>query len=164
MHLIIRGRLGPKMSEYLSVRIRANNRITVHEETEIAEVIGVNYIESVLLNKKGHVSNIDSNSETLLAVSAIFVFIGSQSSAEWIPNLVARDSYGFILTGPGMEKAGYWPLTYREPCPLETSMPRVLAAGDIRSGTTQRVGFAVGDGSHAVSCVHRLRSIVRSLT
>ncbi|CAN5277963.1 FAD-dependent oxidoreductase [soil metagenome] len=157
VHLIIRGKLGPKMSEYLSARIRANSRITVHEETEITEVIGVNFIESVLLKKKSDAGT----SESLLAVSAIFVFIGSQSSAEWIPSLVARDSDGFLLTGSDMEKAGHWPLTSREPCALETSMPRVLAAGDIRSGTTKRVGFAVGDGSHAVSCVHRLRSIVR---
>ncbi len=154
VHLIIRGKLGPKMSDYLCARIRANPRITVHEETEITEVMGVSFIESVLLSKKGSQS-------VPLVVSAIFVFIGSESSAEWIPETIARDSDGFLLTGPDVEKAGVWPLAYREPCPLETSMPRVLAAGDIRSGTTKRVGFAVGDGSHAVSCVHRLRSIIR---
>jgi thioredoxin reductase (NADPH) len=56
-------------------------------------------------------------------------------------------------------KTGRWPLADREPCPLETTLPGVLAAGDIRAGSTKRVGFAVGDGSLAVTCVHRLRSL-----
>jgi len=154
VHLIIRSQLGPKMSEYLCERIRANSRITVHEDSEITEIIGINYIESVVLEKKG------LKEPALLAVSAIFVFIGSQSSASWLPENIARDQEGFLLTGSDMLKTGKWPLSQREPCPLETSIPRVLAAGDIRSGTTKRVGFAVGDGSHAVSCVHRLRSLI----
>jgi thioredoxin reductase (NADPH) len=56
-------------------------------------------------------------------------------------------------------RSGHWPLTDREPCPLETTLPRILAAGDIRAGSTKRVGFAVGDGSLAVTCVHKLTAI-----
>ena len=56
-------------------------------------------------------------------------------------------------------RSGRWPLKDRDPCPLETTIPGILAAGDIRAGSTKRVGFAVGDGSLAVTCAHRLRSL-----
>ena len=64
-----------------------------------------------------------------------------------------------MLTGSDAMGSGLWPRTDRDPCPLETSVPGVLAAGDIRSGSTKRVGFAVGDGSLAVTCAHQLLSI-----
>ncbi len=87
-------------------------------------------------------------------VAAVFVFIGSEPCAGWLPDGIARDEYGFVLTGE--DAAGpHWPLE-RRPCPLETSVPRVIAAGDIRAGSTKRVGFAVGDGSMAVTCIHRV--------
>ena len=72
-----------------------------------------------------------------------------------------RDSKGYILTGADVVATGKWPLKDDEPCTLETSVPGILAAGDIRSGATKRVGFAVGDGSQAVTCVHRLLSRIR---
>ena len=63
------------------------------------------------------------------------------------------------MTGIDALRSGRWPLKDREPCPLETTIPRILAAGDIRAGSTKRVGFAVGDGSLAVTCVHKLVAI-----
>ena len=63
--------------------------------------------------------------------------------------------------GHGRLKSGRWPLKDREPCPLETTLPGVLAAGDLRAGSTKRVGFAVGDGSLAVTCAHKL-TVIRS--
>lgn len=72
---------------------------------------------------------------------------------------VARDKLGYLLTGIDAERSGRWPLRDRTPCPLETTIPRVLAAGDVRAGSTKRVGFAVGDGSLAVTCTHRLRTL-----
>jgi thioredoxin reductase (NADPH) len=63
-----------------------------------------------------------------------------------------------VLTGAEAARSGKWPLD-REPGPLETSVPRLLAGGDLRAGSTKRVGFAVGDGSLAVTCVHRLRGL-----
>ena len=77
----------------------------------------------------------------------------------WLPDTVARDKLGYILTGIDALQSGRWPLSDREPCPLETTVPGILAAGDIRAGSTKRVGFAVGDGSLAVTCVHRLIAI-----
>jgi thioredoxin reductase (NADPH) len=72
--------------------------------------------------------------------------------------MVARDKLGYLLTGPDVLMTGRWPLADRPPAPLETTLPRVLAGGDVRAGSTKRVGFAVGDGSLAVTCVHRIRA------
>ena len=76
-----------------------------------------------------------------------------------LPETLARDSLGYILTGIDALRSGRWPLKDRDPCPLETTIPGILAAGDIRAGSTKRVGFAVGDGSLAVTCVHKLTAI-----
>jgi thioredoxin reductase (NADPH) len=88
------------------------------------------------------------------------VFIGADPAAEWLPATVARDNLGYILTGSDVVRSGRWPVADRDPCPLETSLPGVLAAGDVRAGSTKRVGFAVGDGSLAVTCAHRLLSLI----
>jgi thioredoxin reductase (NADPH) len=87
------------------------------------------------------------------------VFIGAEPSAPWLPKTVLRDELGYILTGAEALATGRWPLKHREPCPLETTLPGVLAAGDVRAGSTKRVGFAVGDGSLSVTCVHKLTAI-----
>ena len=156
VHLLIRNKLGPGMSEYLSGRIRAAGNIVVHEGVEIAEVLGGRRMESVVLKQRGESE--DGGTETL-PVGAVFVFIGAEPVVPWLPADVARDAQGYLLTGADAAKTGRWPLADREPCPLETTLPGVLAAGDIRSGSTKRVGFAVGDGSLAVTCVHKLRSL-----
>ena len=79
----------------------------------------------------------------------MFVFIGAEPAADWLPADIARDPSGYLLTGSDVVRSGLWPKADRDPCPLETTLPGVLAAGDIRSGSTNRVGFAVGDGSLA---------------
>jgi thioredoxin reductase (NADPH) len=89
----------------------------------------------------------------------VFVFIGAKPGGAWMPQGIVRDHLGYILTGVEALQSGHWPLKDREPCPLETTVPGILAAGDIRSGSTKRVGFAVGDGSLAVTCVHKLTAI-----
>jgi thioredoxin reductase (NADPH) len=76
----------------------------------------------------------------------------------WLPDTVARDQLGYLLAGNDAKTSGRWPLKDREPTPLETTLPRVLAGGDVRAGSTKRVGFAVGDGSLAVTCAHRIRA------
>ena len=104
-------------------------------------------------------ANTSSGPVERLPIAALFVFIGAEPGGSWLPESVARDKLGYVLTGVDAMKSGRWPLTDREPCPLETTVPGILAAGDIRSGSTKRVGFAVGDGSLAVTCVHRLTAI-----
>ncbi len=88
--------------------------------------------------------------------SAVFVFIGVKPRTDWLPSSVAVDSKGFILTGADAARSGRWPRADREPCAVETTCPGVFAAGDVRSGTTKRVAFAVGDGALAVACAHRV--------
>lgn len=153
VHMVVRNQLGPGMSTYLANRIRATPNITVHEGVEISAVHGDKHLESVELRKKQSVDCLR------LACSAVFVFIGADPAATWLPEAIARDKLGYLLTGTDVVQSGRWPLTDRDPCALETTIPGVLAAGDIRSGSTKRVGFAVGDGSLAVTCVHRLRSL-----
>lgn len=152
VHMLVRHQLGPSMSEYLTQRIRSTPNITVHEGVEIASLRGERRIESVELR------NTRTDARTNLGCMAVFVFIGADPSTEWLPDSIARDRLGYLLTGTEVALSGRWPLADREPCPLETTLPGVLAAGDIRSGSTKRVGFAVGDGSLAVTCVHRLRA------
>jgi thioredoxin reductase (NADPH) len=153
VHLLVRHTLGPSMSEYLVARIRAAANVVVHEQTEIDALHGDRHLEAIRLRNSG------TGATTQLPCAAVFVFIGAEPAAEWLPAEIARDAKGFVLTGTEVVTAGKWPRSDREPCPLETSLPGVLAAGDIRAGSVKRVGFAVGDGSLAVACVHRLVSI-----
>jgi thioredoxin reductase (NADPH) len=148
VHLLVRSRFGPAMSDYLVDRIRGTANILVHEGAEIDRVYGERRLESATL-KSGE----------KLPVSAVFVFIGADPGGAWMPQGIVRDHLGYILTGVEALQSGHWPLKDREPCPLETTVPGILAAGDIRSGSTKRVGFAVGDGSLAVTCVHKLTAI-----
>ena len=152
VHLLIRRTLGPGMSEYLAQRIRAAANVVVHEQTEVETVHGDRRMEEITVKSR-------AAGPQRLRCSALFVFIGAEPSADWLPSDMGRDAKGYLLTGADAARSGLWPRTDREPCPLETTLPGVLAAGDIRSGSTKRVGFAVGDGSLAVTCAHRLLSI-----
>lgn len=154
VHILIRGKALDTMSSYLSDRIAASDRITLHTQTEIDEVFGDHRVESIRLKRK-------TDGPDKLNVGAVFVFIGAQPRSEWLPDTLARDAGGYLLTGMEMMIQGHWTDTNRLPCPLETSIPGVLAAGDVRAGSTKRVGFAVGDGSLAITCVHSLRRQMR---
>lgn len=161
VHMLVRKELGPGMSEYLVGRIRSRANIRLHEGVEIASVYGERRLERVTLrafNPGADVPDPSAPTETL-TVSAVFVFTGADPGCSWLPQTVARDKLGYILTGGDAHRSGRWPLADREPCPLETTVPGILAAGDIRAGSTKRVGFAVGDGSLAVTCVHKLIAI-----
>lgn len=177
VHLLVRRTLGPGMSEYLVNRIRATKNVIVHERTEIEEIFGNRRMEEISLKTRAADSSENQPSQTTesqqaessngryaepsrrLPCAAVFVFIGAEPSAEWLPTEIARDAKGYILTGTDVFRSGLWPTADRDPCPLETTIPGILAAGDIRSGSTKRVGFAVGDGSLAVTCAHRLLSV-----
>ncbi len=162
VHLLVRRRLGKDMSDYLIGRIHSAPNILVHEGVEVAGIHGERRLENLTLrafnSNRDNPAN-DAIGPQTLPVSAVFVFIGAEPGGAWLPDAVARDPLGYVLTGVDALKSGRWPLTTREPCPLETTVPGILAAGDIRSGSTKRVGFAVGDGSLAVTCVHKLTAI-----
>jgi len=150
VHLFIRRELGAGMSEYLSSRVRATSNVVIHEQSEIESVCGNLRLEQIV------VRNNATQTVSRLPCAAVFVFIGAEPAADWLPKEIARDANGYLLTGCDAASSGRWPKSDRGPCPLETTAPGVLAAGDIRSGSTKRVGFAVGDGSLAVTCAHRL--------
>ena len=152
---VIRRTLGQGMSEYLSNRIRATRERRRPRADRDRSVRGDRRMEAITLK-----NNADGPRRPM-PCSAVFVFIGAEPAAEWLPEKIARDTNGYLLTGTDVVRSGLWPRTDRDPCPLETTLPGVLAAGDIRAGSTKRVGFAVGDGSLAVTCAHRLLSIVR---
>jgi thioredoxin reductase (NADPH) len=94
--------------------------------------------------------------------SALFVFIGAAPRTEWVADVLMRDPRGFILSGPDLprtpdaKRPTGWPLD-REPLLLETSMPGVFVAGDVRHGSVKRVASAVGEGAMAVQLVHQFR-------
>ena len=90
--------------------------------------------------------------ESVEEVDAVFVFIGATPRTDWLEGVVARDERGFILAGAEVKTAG-WPLG-RDPYPLETSVPGVFVAGDVRARSIKRVASAVGEGSMAVSLIH----------
>ena len=148
-----------------SRNIHAAPNIVVHEGVEISAVHGERRLDSVTLRafdpdgaSGAPARDGDGLGETL-SIAAAFVFIGAEPGCAWLPDGIARDNLGYILTGIDALRSGRWPLKDREPCPLETTLPGILAAGDIRAGSTKRVGFAVGDGSLAVTCVHKLTAI-----
>ncbi len=143
------------MSEYLASRVRAAANVVIHEQTEVEAICGNHRIDAIVLRNNA------TALQSRLPCSAVFVFIGAEPAADWLPADLARDASGYLLTGSDVVRSGLWPKADRDPCPLETTLPGVLAAGDIRSGSTKRVGFAVGDGSLAVTCAHRLLSIDR---
>jgi thioredoxin reductase (NADPH) len=153
VHMLIRGpRLEEGMSDYLVARIRSCDRIAVHENTEVTKVLGDKQLEGV------EIIDSESSGRSVIECAAVYVFIGAEPNTRWLPDAIRRDDRGYVLVGNEAQRSGAWPLD-REPCPLETTLPRVLAAGDVRCGSTKRVGFAVGDGSLAVTCVHRLRNL-----
>ncbi|PQO29836.1 FAD-binding protein [Bremerella cremea] len=153
VHLLIRGDdLAKSMSAYLCDRIGNHPRIEVHRNTEVDEVCGDDCVEMI------RVQNNATGTVTDIECSGLFIFIGARPHTQWLPEDVLLDEKGFVLTGTSFfsdeRLRGHWPLD-RAPCDLETTRPGILAGGDVRSGSTKRCGFAVGDGSLAVACVHR---------
>jgi thioredoxin reductase (NADPH) len=137
------------MSHYLIAQIAELENIEVRTGTVATEAIGSDGHLSALRVRTG-----DAESE--VPADACFVFIGAAPRTEWLSGVVARDARGFILAGPDVAGDG-WPLK-RDPYMLETSVPGVFVAGDVRSRSIKRVASAVGEGSMAVSLIHQYLS------
>jgi thioredoxin reductase (NADPH) len=134
------------MSHYLIEQIAQIPKIEVLTETQAIEAVGAD----------GHLTQVKirgPQGEAAIDVDACFVFIGATPRTDWLKDVVARDERGFILAGPEAREHG-WPLG-REPLALETSVPGVFVAGDVRSRSIKRVASAVGEGSMAVSLIHQ---------
>jgi thioredoxin reductase (NADPH) len=145
--MLVRGdSLQKSMSHYLIEQIEATGNIEVLTRSEAIRADGDGRLRTL------HVRGGDGE-QTTMDVDACFVFIGALPRTEWLEGVVARDERGFILAGLDAKGDG-WPLQ-RDPFPLETSVPGVLVAGDVRARSIKRVASAVGEGSMAVSLVHQ---------
>ena len=137
------------MSHYLVRQLEATSNVDVRLGTEIVGGAGDGWLTHLVLRDRA------SGAEEKVDADALFLAIGANPRTEWLPPEIARDDHGFLLTGADVPRDGMWPLE-RDPFPLETSMPGVLAVGDARHGSVKRVASAVGEGSVAIRILHRL--------
>ncbi len=148
--VIRRDSLRDTMSRYLIEQIEKTPTIRLRTRTELERVEGNGHVERVALKAIGEASQVED-------IDAVFVFIGTKPRSDWLPDAVLRDDKCFVLTGRDLTAdtrcARIWK-ERREPMPLETSVPGVFAAGDIRAGAMNRVASAVGEGSMVVRFVH----------
>ncbi len=153
VRMLVRGSsLEKSMSRYLIDQIAGTSNISVETHTQLVELQGDGHLEQIVVDTP-------SGLETRPA-SSIFVFIGAAPKTEWLPSSIARDSKGFVLAGPdlkslkGTKSSTLWKLD-RDPYLLETTVPGIFVAGDVRFGSVKRVASSVGEGSIAIQFVHQ---------
>lgn len=151
--MLVRGEsLSATMSQYLIDQIKKTPNIQVETRARVVEVYGDQRLEAISVHCG------DTNQAERVAASSLFVFIGAEPNTNWLSGVLERDERGFILTGGDLLREGKhpkgWPLE-RNPFLLETSVPGIFAAGDIRHGSVKRVASGVGEGSIAVQFIHQ---------
>jgi thioredoxin reductase (NADPH) len=148
--LVVRAEsLDAGMSHYLVREVQATPKLEVRLGTEIVGGGGDGWLEHLVLRDGAN------GAEETVDAGGLFLMIGARPHTEWLPEQVDRDEGGFVLTGADLRDNKAWPLD-RSPFLLETSMPRVFAAGDVRHGSVKRVASAVGEGSVAIQLLHSL--------
>jgi thioredoxin reductase (NADPH) len=153
VHRVVRKpELAAGMSRYLVDRIHSMENVTIHPESEVTALEGNGRLAAVQVRGR-------SAGQRRLATSALFLFIGADPNTDWLRGCVELDRHGFVLTGtelpPGTGDGDGWHAVGRRPFLLETSLPGVFAAGDVRSGSVKRCASAVGEGAMAVNFVHK---------
>ena len=144
--------LTKKMSKYLVDQIDKTPNIEVMPNTELAALSGTDRLEAITIKNR------DTRKTQQMPADALFIFIGAYPHTEIVADLVERDEAGFILTGLDLIREGRRPRNWkgkRDPFLMETSVPGIFAAGDVRHGVIRRVASAVGQGSVAVSSIHK---------
>ena len=149
--VLVRGdSLARSMSDYLIRQIDATPNIGVRLRTRVVDAVGEGRLEALVLDDA-------SDGRETVKADGLFVFIGARPRTDWLPAGVLRDEHGFVLTGNDLLVDGQppqgWPLE-RPPLMLETSIPGVFAAGDVRHGSVKRVASAVGEGATALQACH----------
>jgi thioredoxin reductase (NADPH) len=149
--MLVRGdSLEKSMSKYLIDQIAGTSNIKVETRSEIVEAMGDGHLESVKIRTP--------QGEEVRPASSLFLFIGAAPQTDWLPESVMRDPNGFVLSGRDLRVEGQMPKSWkedREPYLLETSLPGVFVAGDVRHGSVKRAATAVGEGSMAVQLMHQ---------
>jgi thioredoxin reductase (NADPH) len=149
--MLVRGAgLSATMSKYLIDEIVRTSNVVVDANTQVLEALGDEHLAELRLR--------NLSGEVEVPASMLFVFIGAAPVTAWLPPSVMRDEKGFILAGPDLRKDGKLPEVWtekRDPFLLETSVPGVFVAGDVRAGSVKRVASAVGEGSIAVQFMHQ---------
>ena len=149
--MLVRGPgLSATMSKYLIDEIERTSNIVLEARTQVLEAIGEERLEGLRLLGPG--------GESVVTASSLFVFIGAAPGTDWLPKCILRDDKGFVMSGPELRIDGKLPETWhekREPFLLESSVPGIFVAGDVRQGSIKRVASAVGEGSIAVQFAHQ---------
>src|SRR3954471_6600716 len=151
--LLVRGpSLEASMSYYLIKQLEEIENVSVRTRTEVVEAQGDDHLERLVLCDR------ETGTRETVESGPMFIFIGAAPRTDWLDGVVVRDARGFVRTGPDLMTEGKppagWPLD-REPYYLESSVPGVFVAGDVRSESVKRVASAVGEGAMAVTLVHR---------
>jgi len=150
VNLIVRGELSA--AQYLADELRQNEKIDIYLNTDLIDVRGEGKLEEIV------VKNNRTDELQTLKGAAMFVFIGVRPQSQFVADLVARAEKGYVLTGPDLlvegKRPSNWPLE-RDPYLLETSVPGIFAAGDVRYGTTHRVSAATSEGGLAVALIRQ---------
>lgn len=151
--MIVRGpTIEAGMSSYLIDQIRATANIDVRLSSHIIDAGGTGRLEWIT------VENRETGESERAETDGLFLFIGAVPHSDFLEDVVRRNPRGFVLTGPDLRVDGAWPPEWpleRDPLPMETSVPGIFAAGDVREGVVRRVASAVGQGAIAVSLVHQ---------
>jgi thioredoxin reductase (NADPH) len=144
--------LSKDMSTYLIDQIEDTDNIEVKTRTRVVAVQGKHHLESITI------ANDKTHKEKTLPATSLFIFIGAEPHTSWLKGVLMCDEKGFVLTGPDLMYDGKppngWPFD-RDPFFLETSVPGIFAAGDVRHGSIKRVASSVGEGAMAVQLIHR---------
>jgi thioredoxin reductase (NADPH) len=147
--LVIRAQsIEAEMSHYLVRQVESTPNVNVLLRTEVVGGGGDGWLERLVLRD-------ESGTEEAVEAKGLFIMIGARPHTEWLPPEIDRDDHGFVLAGGDIRNYGLWPLE-RDPYLLETSMPRVFTAGDVRHGAIRRVASAAGEGSVAIQFLHRM--------
>ena len=157
--LLVRGdSLEKGMSQYLIDELKAQPNVRVRLNSSVTAVEGDTQLERIVIEHS------DTGETEVVPAKSLFIFIGASPRTDWLDGVVARDKFGFILSGPALMENGHrpkgWPLD-RDPYLLESSVPGVFVAGDVMHDSVKRVASAVGGGSIAVMFIHQYLAKVK---
>ena len=148
--LLVRGpSLAASMSQYLIDQLATRANIAVRTEVETVGVWGRNHLEGIEILDRAR------NATERQPADAVFIFIGADANTDWLPGAVARDARGYVLTGNDIPAEARDRSIGRDPFLLETSVPGIFAAGDVRHDSMKRVASAVGEGSMTIAFIHQ---------